>query len=85
MSEDLPYLHESTEESSRILSYQDAQRLIREYREQGIRVVLVHGVFDVLHIGHEMCIRDRSCHHAALEGMWKFGKNLMHHDLNSKN
>lgn len=52
MSEDLPYLHESTEESSRILSYQDAQRLIREYREQGIRVVLVHGVFDVLHIGH---------------------------------
>jgi hypothetical protein len=40
--------------------------------------------------GHNSClcgsgVKIRSCHHAALEGMWKFGKNLMHHDLNSKN
>lgn len=52
MTEALSPPSEPKEVSARIVTYRDAQRLIQEYKEQNMRVVLVHGVFDVLHIGH---------------------------------
>lgn len=42
----------------KVITFSQAQELIRQAREKGLITVLAHGVFDVIHIGHTTFLKD---------------------------
>lgn len=42
----------------KVVSFDQAQELIRRARAQGLVTVLAHGVFDVIHVGHTTFLKD---------------------------